>query len=74
MPMDRPMQPDAENNANGDKQRDASAVDGAREDVAPEFIGAHPMRSRGRLEARRKILRGGIVRSDPWSKEREKNE
>ncbi len=48
----------------GDEQRDARAVEGAREDVAAELVGAEPVRVGGRKKALREVELGGVVRRE----------
>ena len=55
-------------------ERDARAVNGARERVAPKFVSAHPVRSRRWLQAGRQILCGGICGCDPRREQRNRDE
>ena len=49
------------NHADRDDQRDARAIENAREDIAAELIGAEPMCVAGREQAMRQVDSGGIV-------------
>src|SRR5580704_568474 len=53
---------------------DTRAVDDARENVAAEFVGAEPVRVGWRVEARRQIYGGGILRRNPGSEKGEDHE
>ena len=48
-----------------DDQRGARAEDDARQEVAPELVGAEPMRPARRLGHRREVVGGRAVGRDP---------
>ena len=63
-PMKPPIASDDGDHAEADRQRDASAVQHAAEDVAAERVGAEPVRRRRRLQAVDDALGERAVRRD----------
>ena len=63
-----------EYHAASDQHGNARTIDNAREDVAPKFVRAEPVRVRRSVESRRKIDRCGILGRDPGCKERKNYE
>ena len=57
-----------------DDERQAGAPEQAGEDVAPEGIGAEPMRRRGTLQTRQDVLIERVVRRDDRSEQRERDD
>ena len=73
-PNRQPDDPGAEHHANTHQHRHPGPENNPRQNVAPQFVGPHPMLRRRPYQPGRQILRRRTIRRDPWRRQRHQHQ